>query len=145
MPDPLVRERDRELDRLLAERAITRVLHRYAQGVDRRRFDQIRDCYWPEARDDHGSFQGGVLEYVAWLEKVLPNVAVSSHQYTNVLIDVELEAGTAESEAYCLNGNVFPDGRHLHHHLRYLDRWQRRDGEWRIAYRRVVTDWSRRD
>ncbi len=29
--------------------------------------------------------------------------------------------------------------------LRYVDRLERRDGEWRIADRRCVFDWSRRD
>lgn len=134
-----------ELDLLLAERAITRVLNRYAQGVDRRRFDQIRECYWPDGYDRHGSFEGTVPDYVAWLEEVLPNLEVSSHQYTNVLIDVDLAAGAANSEAYCLNVNVFPDGTHMRSLLRYLDTWQRRDGEWRIYERTVVKDWSRTD
>lgn len=134
-----------DLDLLLAERAITRVLNRYAQGVDRRDFEQIRDCYWPDAHDSHGSFQGDRDAYVAWLVRVMPNVATSTHQYTNVLIDADPAAVTAESEAYCLNVNVFPDGKQLHHGLRYLDTWQRRDGQWRIFRRTVVTDWSKRD
>ena len=133
-----------ELDRLLAERAITRVLYRYAQGVDRRDFEQVTACYWPDGYDSHGSFEGTIPDYVAWLQKVLPAVAVSSHHFGNVLIDVDLAAGTAKSEAYCDNASVFPDGRHLQLFLRYLDEWQRRDGEWRIARRKVVEDWSRK-
>jgi len=43
------------------------------------------------------------------LRDVLPNVATSTHQYTNVLIDVDLASGTAQSEAYCLNVSVFAD------------------------------------
>jgi len=132
-----------EIDLLLAERAITRVLYRYAQGVDRRDFAQIESCYWPEGHDAHVGFDGPVREYVAWLRTVLPRVAVSSHQYGNVLIDVDLEAGTATSEAYCDNDNVFPDGRHRELFLRYLDVWERRDGEWRILRRQVLQDWAR--
>lgn len=133
-----------ELDRLLAERAITRVLYRYAQGIDRRDFEQVEACYWPDGYDSHGSFEGTIPDYVAWLRKVLPAVAVSSHHYGNVLIDVELAAGTAKSEAYCDNTSVFPDGRQKQLFLRYLDEWQQRDGEWRISRRKVVEDWSRK-
>ena len=129
------------------EREITRVLLRYARSVDRRDFDGIAACYWPDAIDDHGSFHGDAVAYVAWLRKVMPNVAVSSHQFTNILVDVE-SATTASSETYCLNVNVFaataerPE-RHSSSHLRYLDRFEKREDSWRISGRRCVTDWIR--
>lgn len=131
----------------LVERAVSRVLLRYAQAVDRRDFEGIAACYWPDAIDDHGSFHGDAVAYVEWLRKVMPNVAVSSHQFTNVLVDVESPT-SARSETYCLNTNVFaargdrPET-HTSSLLRYLDRFEQREGEWRIAARRVVTDWLR--
>jgi hypothetical protein len=136
------------LDLVLAEREITRVLYRYAQGVDRRNFDQIASCYWDDGSDNR--VDGSIDEYVAWLREVLPNVATSTHQYTNVLIDVDVPAGTAHSEAYCLNVSVFADpaahgAARLTTVLRYLDEWRRRDGEWRILTRVVVRDWARED
>ena len=133
---------------VLAERAITRVLNRYAQGVDRRVFEQIEACYWPDGSDNR--VEGSTADYVNWLREVLPNVATSSHQYTNVLIDVDLAAGAGQSEAYCLNVSVFADpeaqGRQrLTTCLRYLDDWRQRDGEWRILHRVVVRDWAHED
>lgn len=130
---------------LLAERAITRVLHRYAQGVDRFALAQVRSCYWDEATDAHlPLFEGPVDEYVRWLGEVLPAVAAISHQITNILIDVDLGAGRAEVEAYCLNGLVSGEPPETRIQcLRYLDRFERRDGEWRILERRVVRDWNR--
>jgi hypothetical protein len=135
-------------DLFAAEREISRVLYRYAQGVDRRRFDQIAGCYWDDGRDNR--VDGSVAQYIAWLIEVLPNVATSTHQYTNVLIDVDLSAATAHSEAYCLNVSVFADpvangAARLTTVLRYLDEWQRRDGEWRIFKRVVVCDWAHED
>ena len=136
------------LELVLAERAITRVLNRYAQGVDRRVFEQIAACYWPDGSDNR--VEGSIADYVAWLRKVLPNVATSTHQYTNVLIDVDLAGGTASSEAYCLNVSIFADpvaqgAARLTTCLRYLDRWHYRDGEWRILHRVVVRDWGHED
>jgi len=128
-----------------AERAITRVLNRYAQGVDRRIFEQIEDCYWPDGYDEHGGFSGTVPDYISWLRQVLPNVSVSSHQWTNVTIDADLGTGAAATEAYCLNVNVMATDppQHMTSLLRYLDRWERRHGEWRIVHRKVVKDWTR--
>lgn len=136
------------MDLVFAEREITRVLYRYAQGVDRRVFDQIATCYWPDGSDNR--VEGSIDDYVAWLRQVLPNVATSTHQYTNVLIDVDLPSGIAQSEAYCLNVSVFADpsaqgAARLTTVLRYLDEWHRRDGEWRILARVVVRDWTHED
>ena len=135
-------------DLVLAEREITRVLYRYAQGVDRRVFEKIESCYWADGSDNR--VEGSVADYIAWLREVLPNVATSTHQYTNVLIDVDLPAGTAHSEAYCFNASIFADpvangAARLTTCLRYLDEWQQRDGEWRILTRVVMRDWSHQD
>lgn len=132
------------------ERELTRLLLRYAHCVDRRDFDGIGACYWPDAIDEHATFHGDALAYVRWLREVLPPIAVSSHQFTNILVDVHTP-DDATSETYCLNVNVFAapaaDGRERQTTalLRYLDRFERRAGEWRIAHRRVITDWSREE
>lgn len=136
-----------ESDEVAIERTITRLLLRYAHAVDRRDYDAVAGCYWPDAIDEHATFRGNAVDYVAWLREVLPAVAVSTHQFTNILVDVE-SATTASSETYCLNVSVFasvddsPD-RLSTALLRYLDRFECRDGEWRISDRKVVTDWSR--
>lgn len=133
------------------ERTIVRLLHRYAHCVDRRDYDGIAACYWPDATDEHATFHGDAVAYVAWLREVLPPIAVSSHQFTNILVEAVSEH-VVTSETYCLNVNVFlapepvaPTQRHTTALLRYLDRFERRGGEWRIAERRVVTDWSREE
>lgn len=136
-----------ESDQAAIERAITRVLLRYARSVDRRDYDGISACYWPDAIDDHGSFHGDAVAYVAWLRKVMPNVERSTHQFTNILIDVESPT-RASSETYCLNVNVFAASgeraeTQTSSHFRYLDRFEKRGGEWRISGRRLETDWYR--
>lgn len=135
------------VDESVIERVITKLLLRYAHAVDRRDYDAVARCYWPDAIDEHATFRGNAVDYVAWLRDVLPAVAVSTHQFTNILIDVHSPTD-ASSETYCLNVSVFcgtegePD-RLSTAHLRYLDRFECRNGDWRISDRRVVTDWSR--
>jgi hypothetical protein len=108
----------------------------------------VRSCYWDEATDSHApAFEGNVDEYVHWLSEVLPGVESISHQFTNTVITADLAAGTASVESYCLNAVVprAADGptpaRQLQC-LRYLDRFERRDDEWRILRREVVRDWT---
>jgi len=47
-----------QLELLLAERAITRILHSYSRGADRCDLELMRSCYWPDGTDDHGSYNG---------------------------------------------------------------------------------------
>jgi hypothetical protein len=132
------------LEVLLAERAITRVLYRYAQGVDRYRLEQVRACYWDDATDSHEPyFSGPVDDYVEWLSTVLPPLESISHQFTNVLIDVDLAGGAADAESYCLSALVPAGGAPRSMScLRYLDRFERRGDEWRILRRELARDWQ---
>jgi 3-phenylpropionate/cinnamic acid dioxygenase small subunit len=65
----------------------------------------------------------------------------TKHVTTNVVIEVDEEAGTAVSRAYFTVLQALPDlalqpivsGR-------YQDRFERRDGQWRFVERRVRTD-----
>ncbi len=51
---------DDEIELLLAERAIARVLYTYSRAADRFDLELMRSCYWPDGTDDHGSYNGGL-------------------------------------------------------------------------------------
>jgi len=76
-----------DVQQLLDERAIREVLLRYCRGVDRLELDLVRDCYHPDAIDDHGSFRGGVDEYLAWIGRLLPRYEVTMHLLGNTLVE----------------------------------------------------------
>ncbi len=59
---------DPRLQALLDKQEIEEVVLRYCRGIDRRDFDLVRACYHPDARDHHGSFDGTVEEFVAWVD-----------------------------------------------------------------------------
>jgi 3-phenylpropionate/cinnamic acid dioxygenase small subunit len=65
----------------------------------------------------------------------------TKHVTTNVIIDVDEEAGTATSRAYFTVLQALP-GLPLQPIVsgRYRDRFNRRDGQWRFAERRVRID-----
>jgi hypothetical protein len=143
---------------LLAREAIRDVLQRYARGVDRRDWALVADTYHVDAHDDHGGYKGGVRGLLEWLERRHAVIEQSMHFLGNCLIDFQSES-RAVVETYCvvyqrygeearetirtwLGDEPLPAGKRLMAELvcRYVDHFERRDGEWRIARRTVVLE-----
>lgn len=144
-----------ELLQLLAdEREIRRVVLRYCRWIDRLDAELVRSCYHADATDEHGSFQGGVDAYVAWVFELLDRYDSTFHLVANQLIDVAADGDVARSETYGVahhRGSAagrdggFDPTRNLTTGFRFVDRFERRAGEWRIATRVATTEWSRVD
>ena len=134
----------------LAENAIRRTLYRYCRGIDRRDYDLVRACYHPDATDDHGDFLGGVDGFIDHVKANLVRFERTMHFLGNILIEVDLPADHARSEAYAianhrLRANDKKPLRDFLVGLRYVDDFERRDDAWRIANRVCVFEWSRID
>lgn len=73
-------------------------LFRYARAIDR--FDEalLRQVYWPEAVDNHGTYNGPVSGFVEYVIPALREMDQTIHFFGNILI--ELHGGSASSEAY---------------------------------------------
>ncbi len=130
------------------ERAIQHVLSRYSRAIDRFDMELLRTVYHPDAYDDHGGYKGDVEGFVAYLNEVLPRFEATQHFLGNT--HVELDGDVAHTETYCqalhrLAGTAEAPPADSVTGLRYVDRFERRDGEWRIARRQIVIDWSRTD
>jgi hypothetical protein len=133
---------DARLAELLDKQAIQEALHRYCRGLDRLDADLIASVYHPDARENHsgllieGSRAGEML-----VEKARDR-AVSRHCITNILIHVD--GDVADCESYWLALNVSYEGETAvvsSSHGRYVDRFERRDGAWKISRRVVVPEW----
>jgi SnoaL-like domain len=143
-----------ELEEMLAERAIARVLQNYARGIDRLDLDLVASCYWPGASDDHGTYSGDAEGFVAWAGGGLQRFERTMHVLANCIIEVDLPTDAARVETYCLAYHRFADGRDAGGSggptdvvtaLRYLDRFERRRSEWRLAKRVLAYEWGRLD
>jgi hypothetical protein len=139
---------DSALREILARQRIHDALVRSCRGVDRLDADLIRSAYHSDALDDHGSFVGSVDDFIAW---VMGNhgdgkIIACTHHLSNVLIVVEGNVAHCESYALVTHRRMF-DGIlcDMLTHGRYLDRFEERDGEWKIAHRFVIGDWDRID
>lgn len=131
--------------RLADEHAIRNVLLRYCRGIDRIDLELVRGCFHPEARDNHGAFNGTIDEFIEWIARLLPRYDVSVHNLTNILIEFHptLE-DIAHVETYgTAEHQTIGGGPHLNLSIffRYIDRFERRDsGGWRIADRVGTTE-----
>jgi hypothetical protein len=130
-----------EIQGLLDKQAITEVLYRYARGVDRCDRAVLATVYWPDAEDDHMVFKGSgdaLLEYLSTAVRQMR----TQHRLANILI--EFDGPTrARSESYVVayHNMAAPSGREeVVFGGRYLDRFEKRGGEWRISYRKLVMD-----
>lgn len=136
------------LSALITEHEIREVVYRYCRGIDRCDYDLVRSCYHPDAIDDHGGFRGGIDDFVAYCQDGLPRFQRTMHFIGNVLIDVGGDHARAESYtvAYSrIRASATKPERDLVLGLRYVDDFERRNDEWRIAARLCVYDWDRID
>jgi ketosteroid isomerase-like protein len=131
---------------LLAKDEIREVLARLARGTDRRDAALIRSCYHADAVDDHGAFRGSPDEFAEWVPKTLAIFESTMHVLGNVSIEIDGDA--AKVESYCTAHHVFPreapgGARDMVLGLRYLDRFERRNGgSWLIARRLCAYEYS---
>lgn len=111
-------------------------------------FDLIRSCYHPDAIDDHGDFAGDIDSFIEYARENLPKFLSTNHCVCNQL--VEVEGNVAFAEHYGIAYHRLPaEGNQPERDwiatIRYIDRFERREGEWRIAYRRSLVDSDRID
>lgn len=137
-----------DLEELLAKQEIHDLLMRCMRAFDSEEWDVVRASFHPGAIHDHGSWRGPIDELIEReivnYEKFPTNFHFTGNEYVTVDGDV------AHSEMYSVCWHRYhPDGEEpvtdLVVGMRYLDRLERRDGEWRIADRVVEQDWHRAD
>jgi ketosteroid isomerase-like protein len=132
------------LREVLDRQAIMDCIYRYCRGVDRFDTDLIASVFHPDAHDDHGvAYQGlgpGIAENIREIQDE-KQWSATQHHITNALID--LDGDTAHVETYLLVSLRRRDGSGVDcAGARNVDRFERRDGEWRIAARVWVWEWS---
>ncbi len=141
-----------KLSRLIAKSDIEEVLFRYARAVDRRDWEALRDVFHPDAIDVHGEFSGGPDAFIDWVKARHDAVPFSLHFLGNCLIEF-LDDDTAAVETYfiamqrrapsAVEAGAPAIGTDHEVFGRYCDRFERRDGRWRVAHRQVAYDSTR--
>jgi hypothetical protein len=131
-----------QLQALLDRDAIRQCIVRLARGEDRRNAEMITASYWQDSINDYGVFVGSFTEYLAWVVPGSPALPVTQHVLGQSYI--ELKDGTALAETHVTSYHrvkMETEDRDTIVGGRYLDRFEQRSGEWRIAHRVMLYDW----
>lgn len=129
------------LQALLDREAIRDCLYRYCRGIDRCDEAALRSAYWEDATDCHGAWNGSAGGFIDQALDKLRQGGRRVHQITNVLIDLHGDAAAVESSFFALQASAVQPEHQTFLCGRYVDRFERRGGQWRVAARTVVYDW----
>jgi hypothetical protein len=131
-----------DLKALLERDKIRDCLVRLARGEDRRDAALITGAYWPDSITDYGVFAGSFAEYLAWVVPGSPAIPCTQHVLGQSFIKLEGESARVETQVISYHRvNMGTEERDTCIGGRYLDRLEKRDGEWRIANRMMLYDW----
>lgn len=134
-------EREARIDALLGKADIRECLERFSRGMDR--FD--REIYLSAFHDDAvmaaGPFVGSAAECWDWAVPMHDAGQILTH-HALLQSNIELDGKTAHAETYY----QFV-GRNRDESLwiaggRYVDRLEKRDGQWKIALRTNLIEWG---
>ena len=131
-----------DLKALVEREKIRDCIARLARGEDRRDAALIASACWPDSVSDYGVFKGSFDKYLAWVVPGSPAIPVTQHVLGQSVI--ELAGETARFETHVTSYHRVDMGEEHRDTLiggRYLDRLEKRGGEWRIAERTMLYDW----
>ena len=136
---------DAALETLIAKAAIREVLAVHTRGIDRGDAALLKACYHADAIEEHGGNYAGNAH--AYVDEAIPRVmrmGVMQHLLGTSYIDLQGDKAWVETNLWTF-ARFEKDGKPIDTFTggRLIDRFERRDGEWRIAHRRTVFDWNR--
>lgn len=122
---------------LIARHGILNALALHSRGVDRGDANLLGAAYHPDATVDYGFYAGPAGPFVRLLADAQKGARPSLHRTCNT--DLRLEGDRAAAESYVI---AYVEEAELQRMVfgRYLDRLEKRDGEWRISHRAYVLD-----
>jgi SnoaL-like domain len=118
----------------------------YMRGLDRLDAELVKSVYYEDASDHRGFFTG-----TGWELAELAITMLKEHHFNHHMLgqaNIKLEGDVAFGEVYfqayhrVLDNGIERDFVVLG---RYVDRYERRDGVWKIAHRSELNDFARMD
>ena len=146
-----------DLQRLADRVAIEQTLYRYSRGIDRRNWEFLASAFHPGAQIHQGDFKGSIEQMIENVKARHAAIEQSAHLMTNIQVEFDGPDGAVVETYYLayLRNDALPaivrtaligggapetgkiDMRSLG---RYIDRFERRDGHWRIAKRVCIAE-----
>lgn len=139
-----------EVSYLKTREDIREVYLRYMRGFDRNDLDLMRSAFWPDVQINYGAQSNSIDEFVErHLKNHTAQLETWGHLVTNETMDINGDVAHVETyvtaffvprnqESFAFRSPIMGG--------RYIDRVERRHGEWRIAVREFVPHfWTKKD
>lgn len=112
-----------------------------ARGHDRHDSDLMSSVYFEDGVDEHGPVVKVGAEYAEYANNA-HSAVFEDHLHNITTHTCEIDGDVAHAESYVM-GSMRAKGGKVVALMggRYLDRLERRDGEWKIALRRCTIEW----
>ena len=126
---------------------ITDLSSNYMRGLDRLDGELERSVFWDDAHLSYGIYEGGPDGFVDYCMNALRTHDSNHHFIGQVNIDLQGDEAFGEVyyQAFHWVKNEAGEDRDLFISGRYVDRYERRGGVWKIAYRSELVDWVREE
>jgi SnoaL-like domain len=138
----------------------------YCRAIDRLDVELLKSIYHPDGVDLHGNFEGNAHEFATFiLKRIADLTSYGFHSTTQSIIDVDGDVAAAET-IYIAYHRIFPGWDSIKTYFgetyanaaraagtlerehenscggRYIDRFEKRNGDWKIAHRRITNEWN---
>jgi hypothetical protein len=136
-------------DEMLRELLVKDRLHElemaYCRGVDRRDAALLHSIFFEDAIEEHGDmYSGSATEFADWVFRdFLPKYELTTHYVLNEWYRVDGDKAEGETHRLSYHRERAADGSATEAiaACRTFNRYECRDGVWKISYRSVVRDW----
>ena len=131
------------LDRALSRQALLTLNAIYARAVDR--VDRaLFDSLWhPDATVETGFYDGPAKGYGDLVFGMIASRTRTFHGLSNHWFEISADQAVGEIYVFAVDtGNTASGPEDTLTGGRYVDRYERRDGAWKIAHRLLVLDWT---
>lgn len=135
---------EKDIRDLIDKAEIRDVIYRGARGSDRVDVDLSRSCFHSDSVERHGTFEGNSQEYLSDPRRTSPGNVMNHHLLGQSIIDLDGDVAHAETYILCHQISQAPGNEQILNIVasRYVDRFERRDGAWKIASRTAVIDFG---
>lgn len=131
------------IEQYLAKQEIYELICKYMRGLDRLDEALLTSLFHDDAWCDYGFTKGSGHEFAKFCMQALQGHVANHHMIGNVLIDIEGDEAFGEVYFNAYHKIQGEDGfEDVIIAGRYLDRYEKRNGVWKFAYRSEIVDFS---
>ena len=144
MKEITMKNKEDKLQQLIDHFDIREVIEAYVHACDRADAAALAEVYFDDSWDDHGPFKCNGKQFaVDCTNSLIENWSMCGHLLGQSRIKVTGDSAGAETYLYSTLTREDGDRTMLDTFVgRYIDQFERVDGQWRIRNRRCICDWS---